>query len=154
MRNEIAKIAFHGINADEPEVMKICLEKIFTMITNNVSEEKAAKILNENNIDKIRIEDQTGHLLEKKFGSYKGYSKFKLALDFFQMSNDRFFEIYKFNFVPYRELAKVAKEYIAKRQNLNVGMSTGLGKAIQTGLSIGINQQMMRSTKNTFKLGS
>lgn len=160
MLTEIAQIAFHGKNSNNEEVMKICLEKIWIMATENVSGSRAAQIMNDYQKDKIKADDDRGAYFIKKYGTYKGHSKFKLALDFFQMSNDRFFEIYKFNFVPRGELYKVARSYITGRQ-LSKGLIAGtsisanmLSKSgMETNISSGIANQICNSATNSFKLG-
>lgn len=115
---EIAKIAFRGMQSDELEVAQICLEKIFFMITEDLTEEAAAKKMNTRQSNKIKADDKMGKRLTQKYGKFKGFSKFKLAIDYFQMSNDRFFEIYGFNFVPRGKLYDIAKAYISHRQQL------------------------------------
>ncbi|MCD5190681.1 hypothetical protein [Enterococcus casseliflavus] len=160
MLKEIARIALHGMNSNDEEVMKACLEKIWIMSIENVSESEASKKMNENQKDKIKADDDRGSYLIKKYGTYKGHSKFKLALDFFQMSNDRFFEIYKFNFVPRGELYKVARSYITGRQlskGLIAGTSISANMLSQSGMEInissGIANQICNSATNSFKLG-
>lgn len=115
--NEIAKIAFRGMQSDELEVAQICLEKIFFMITEDLTEEAAAKKMNNRQSNKIKADDKMGKRLTQKYGKFKGFSKFKLAIDYFQMSNDRFFEIYGFNFVSRGKLYDIAKAYISHRQH-------------------------------------
>ncbi|MDB1709586.1 hypothetical protein AB1I55_10450 [Enterococcus entomosocium] len=160
MLKEIARIALHGMNSNDEEVMKACLEKIWIMSIENVSESEASKKMNENQKDKIKADDDRGSYLIKKYGTYKGHSKFKLALDFFQMSNDRFFEIYKFNFVPRGELYKVARSYVTGRQlskGLIAGTSISANMLSQSGMEInissGIANQICNSSTNSFKLG-
>jgi hypothetical protein len=160
MLKEIARIALHGMNSSDEEVMKACLEKIWIMSIENVSESEASNKMNENQKDKIKADDDRGSYLIKKYGTYKGHSKFKLALDFFQMSNDRFFEIYKFNFVPRGELYKVARSYITGRQlskGLIAGTSISANMLSQSGMemniSSGIANQICNSSTNSFKLG-
>lgn len=160
MLKEIARIALHGMNSNDEEVMKACLEKIWIMSIENVSESEASKKMNDKQKDKIKADDDRGAYLIKKYGTYKGHSKFKLALDFFQMSNDRFFEIYKFNFVPRGELYKVARSYITGRQlskGLIAGTSISANMLNQSGMEInilsGIANQICNSATNSFKLG-
>lgn len=155
MTREIARIAFHGMNSNEEEVMKACLEKIWIMTTEKVSETEAEKIMNDSQKDKVKADGNIGKRLIEKYGTYKGHSKFQLALDFFQMSNDRFFEIYKFNFVPHGELAKAARDYIAKSQLANgLLYSLSITPAMSANMSVD-----MRSSRNiprfndTFRMG-
>ena len=76
------------------------------------------------------------------------------------MSNDRFFEIYKFNFVPRGELYKVARSYITGRQ-LNKGLIAGTSisanmlsqSGMEINISSGIANQICNSSTNSFKLG-
>jgi hypothetical protein len=48
-----------------------------------------------------------------RYGRYKGHYKWDLAKSFFTMSNDSFFELYKFNFVPKALLFSEAKQFLA-----------------------------------------
>lgn len=116
MSNEISRVAFRGMCTDDPEVMQICLEKIWHMATKGLNEAEASRVVNDTQQEKVKADDKLGKYLDRKFGTYEGHSKFKLALDFLQMSNDRFFEIYKFNFVPRGKLAETARKYIENRQ--------------------------------------
>ncbi|MDT2490774.1 hypothetical protein P7D72_01765 [Enterococcus avium] len=160
--NQIAKVAFHGMHSGDLEVTKACLEKIFIMATDGVSEEIAAKKMNDSQQDKINADDQLGSQLIEKYGKYKGYSKFVLALDFFQMSNDRFFEIYKFNFVPHGKLYERARDYILERQMSSLDSdSQKLNVAVPSGYidSNLMADKLMKSfgngtINNSFKLGS
>ncbi len=160
MIKEIARIALHGMNSNDEEVMKACLEKIWIMSIDNVSESEASKKMNDNQKDKIKADDDRGAYLIKKYGTYKGYSKFKLALDFFQMSNDRFFEIYKFNFVPRGELYEAARSYITGRQ-LNKGLIVGPSisanmqsrSVMDMDVSNSIANQIRNSMSKSFRLG-
>lgn len=43
MLKEIGRIAFRGMNSNDEEVMKSCLEKIWIMSVENVSESEASK---------------------------------------------------------------------------------------------------------------
>lgn len=157
---EIARIALHGMNSNDEEVMKACLEKIWIMSIENVSESEACKKMNDNQKDKIKADDDRGSYLIEKYDTYKGHSKFKLALDFFQMSNDRFFEIYKFNFVPRGELYEVARSYIAERQmskGLIVGASISVNMLSRSGMEIDVSSsianQIRNSMNKSFRLG-
>lgn len=125
MSNEISRVAFRGMCTDDPEVMQICLAKIWHMATKGIGEEEASQAVNDTQQEKVKADDKLGKYLTRRFGTYEGHSKFKLALDFFQMSNDRFFEIYKFNFVPRGNLAETARKYIENRQ-LMAGERMGL----------------------------
>lgn len=160
MLKEIARIALHGMNSNDEEVMKACLEKIWIMSIENVAESEASKKMNDKQKDKIKADDDRGAYLIKKYGTYKGHSKFKLALDFFQMSNDRFFEIYKFNFFPRGELYEVARSYITGRQ-LSKGLIGGASisadilsrSVMEIDVSSSIANQIRNSVNNSFRLG-
>lgn len=135
MNNEIARVAFRGMCSDDPEVMQICLDKIWHMATKGISEAEASQVVNDTQQEKVKADDKLGKYLDRKFGTYEGHSKFKLALDFFQMSNDRFFEIYKFNFVPRGKLAETARKYIENRQ-LMAGEQLGLSVSAMNNMAI------------------
>lgn len=48
----------------------------------------------------VTVEDINLKHCKAKYGYFKGYPVIQLALDYFQMSNDLFFEKYHFNYVP------------------------------------------------------
>lgn len=55
---------------------------------------------------------QKERLLRKYGKGTNGHDRFHLALDFFTMSNDDFFQLYGFNFVPKGQLFDDAKEFL------------------------------------------
>ncbi|PEC58414.1 hypothetical protein CN556_25025 [Bacillus wiedmannii] len=57
-------------------------------------------------------------LRRTKYGEYNGHNQWDLAKDFFRMSNDAFFNIYGFNFVPKGRLFDEAKSFVANQENL------------------------------------
>lgn len=57
-------------------------------------------------------------LRRKKYGTYNGHNQWDLAKDFFRMSNDAFFKIYGFNFVPRGRLFDDAKIFVANQEGV------------------------------------
>ncbi|MDG0950518.1 hypothetical protein [Bacillus paranthracis] len=57
-------------------------------------------------------------LRRKKYGEYNGHNQWDLAKDFFRMSNDVFFKIYGFNFVPKGRLFDDARSFVANQENV------------------------------------
>lgn len=53
-----------------------------------------------------------------RYGTYNGYKQWDLAIDFFRMSNDAFFKIYGFNFVPRGRLFDDAKSFVANQEGV------------------------------------
>lgn len=51
----------------------------------------------------------------KWYGTFKGHNQWDLAKDWFQMSNDDFFNQYGFNFVPKGQLFDEAKRFLANQ---------------------------------------
>ncbi|MDZ5608591.1 hypothetical protein U2I54_16190 [Bacillus pseudomycoides] len=61
---------------------------------------------------------------EKKrtmYGKHNGHNQWDLAKDYFQMSNDAFFDHYGFNFVPRGRLYKEAKSFLESQINVSRG---------------------------------
>lgn len=52
------------------------------------------------------------------YGKHRGHNKWDLAKDYFQMSNDAFFDHYGFNFVPTGRLYDEAKGFLARQENV------------------------------------
>lgn len=50
--------------------------------------------------------------LKKKYGMYKGYSKVDLTKSFLTMSNDSFFKLYGFNYIPDMKLQDEVREIL------------------------------------------
>ncbi|MGR5968845.1 hypothetical protein ACT7C1_14180 [Bacillus paranthracis] len=53
-----------------------------------------------------------------RYGTYNGHNQWDLAKDFFQMSNDAFFKIYGFNFVPRGKLFDEAKSFVWSQEGV------------------------------------
>lgn len=53
-----------------------------------------------------------------KYGKYSGHFKWDLAVAWFQTSNDAFYNVYGFNFVPKGELFTEAKAHVTRRRVL------------------------------------
>ncbi|MDA1849680.1 hypothetical protein PDL09_21095 [Bacillus cereus] len=51
----------------------------------------------------------------KWYGTFKGHNQWDLAKDWFQMTNDDFFNQYGFNFVPKGQLFNDAKSFLADK---------------------------------------
>lgn len=98
-----------------------------------VQEEKRVLVKFVNKVDEVKEEYNIGKHSEKlvsdmrmKFGNFKGHYEWDLAVEWFQMSNDDFFEKYGFNFVPRGKLFEQAREYVYWngseniQQNMNV----------------------------------
>ncbi|AJG95811.1 hypothetical protein I6G77_04400 [Bacillus tropicus] len=57
-------------------------------------------------------------LRRTKYGEYNGHNQWDLAKDFFRMSNDAFFKMYGFNFVPRGRLFDDAKSFVANQEGV------------------------------------
>lgn len=72
------------------------------------------------------VPKEVSESLRMKFGKFKGYYEWDLAIEWFQTSNDAFFEKYGFNFVSKGKLFEDAKEYVYWngrnniQQNINI----------------------------------
>ncbi|MGN4944602.1 hypothetical protein [Bacillus cereus group sp. MYBK104-1] len=53
-----------------------------------------------------------------RYGTYNGHNQWDLAKDFFKMSNDAFFKIYGFNFVPRGRLFDDAKSFVENQEGV------------------------------------
>lgn len=54
----------------------------------------------------------------KKYGTHNGHNQWDLAKDYFRMTNDAFFKLYGFNFVPKGQLFDDAKSFIPNQENV------------------------------------
>ncbi len=65
--------------------------------------------------------------MKANYGKYKGYWKWDLAIDFYKMSNDGFFNKYGFNYVPTGQLRKDVQAHLFKPWNPTIGKGLGYG---------------------------
>lgn len=153
--NEIARLALHGGESNDQEIMEICLEKIFIMATSGAPEKEASQIVmrrrNARHSDFVSMAEEDHERMTKKYGKESGYPKFKLALDFFQMSNDAFFELYGFNFVPKGNLYDEARKYITEAQaamSSNKQIASGGFQAFRVPAEVDISGQILSNGNN------
>jgi len=60
-----------------------------------------------NKIDEVKVEKHRNN-----FGKHEGYYQWDLAVNWFRMSNDGFYNMYGFNFVPRGRLYEDAREFV------------------------------------------
>lgn len=95
-----------GIESELPKDMREAGNFISTGFMNGILAQASAPVtVNES-------------LRRTKYGEYNGHNQWDLAKDFFRMSNDAFFNIYGFNFVPKGRLFDEAKSFVANQENL------------------------------------
>lgn len=158
--DRISKITVLALEALGDELdQTLALEKILRICTGKTNQESAKTAAFEvrekvKNIATVKDFDMKHY--KAKYGYYEGYSKFQLALDFFQMSNDLFFEKYKFNFVPtgklYSEVKKLLEERMSQAMAINM-MSPFVADNISTGLSCGIDSSVNSIVRGTLESG-
>ncbi|CKE77448.1 MULTISPECIES: hypothetical protein [Bacillus cereus group] len=102
-------VSLKGIESELPKGMRESGDFISTGFMNGIRAQESAPVtVNES-------------LRRKKYGENNGYSQWDLAKDFFRMSNDAFFNIYGFNFVPKGRLFDEAKSFVASQPNILQG---------------------------------
>ena len=91
--------------------------------------------------------------MRKKFGKLKGHYKWDLAVEWFQTSNDMFFEKYGFNFVPKEKLFDEAKEYVFTKGNKNItnNINIGIPNLISEDIFKEISKKMSNINLNRMK---
>lgn len=87
--------------------------RLLTKVTNTIVE-----IKNEYNIKSAN--ERANSNMRNKFGKHKDHYEWDLAVEWFQTSNDTFFEKYGFNFVPRGKLFDEAKEYVFLKGSKNI----------------------------------
>lgn len=104
-----------------------------------------------NKVDEVKEEYNIGKHSEKlasdirmKFGKFKGHYEWDLAVEWFQMSNDYFFEKYGFNFVPKGKLFEQAKEYVYRNGNKGIQQNVNI-EIKQPDLSRDVLKEISRS---------
>ncbi|EMN7726838.1 hypothetical protein WB980_000082 [Bacillus cereus] len=101
--------SLRGIESELPKDMREVGDFISTGFMNGINSQVSAPVtVNES-------------LRRTKYGEYNGHNQWDLAKDFFQMSNDAFFKIYGFNFVPKGRLFDDAKSFLANQENIFSG---------------------------------
>lgn len=130
-RMKIIQLARKGMLCEEPETKDAIFKAIISVaIEKDILDAELPKeldkqlpvelILKESLYDQkdyVKLSEEAIKVAKNKFSTYKGYSKLQLALDFFQMSNDMFFVVYGFNYVPEGKLREAARKLIDS-QNL------------------------------------
>ncbi|QEL79400.1 hypothetical protein DN407_12485 [Bacillus sp. JAS24-2] len=100
--NQVLK-SLKGIESELPKDMREAGNFISTSFMDGIRAQASAPVtVNES-------------LKRTKYGEYKGYNQWDLAKDYFQMSNDEFFNRYGFNFVPKDRLFDDAKRFLTNQ---------------------------------------
>lgn len=116
MKEKIALMAISGL-ANEEE--KETLEMILKLCTGSQSKQEAYKKgleLRACHLQLVTIDDINLKDYKAKYGYFNNYPVIQLALDYFQMSNDMFFEKYHFNYVPRGKVFEEVQQLIAEIQ--------------------------------------
>lgn len=143
--DRISKITVLALEALGDELdQTLALEKILRICTGKTNQESAKKAAFEirekvKNMATIKEFDMKHY--KAKYGYYEGYPKFQLALDFFQMSNDLFFEKYKFNFVPEGKLYTEVKKLLEERMN-SVMATQMMSPLLKDNMSMSLNSDL------------
>lgn len=125
-RMKIIQLARKGMLCEEPETKDAIFKAIISVaIEKDILDAELPKeldkqlpvelVLKENLYDQkdyVKLSEEAIKEAKNKFSTYKGYSKLQLALDSFQMSNDMFFVVYGFNYVPEGKVREVARKLI------------------------------------------
>ncbi|AEA15505.1 MULTISPECIES: hypothetical protein [Bacillus] len=95
-----------GIESELPKDMKEAGNFISTGFMNGISAQASVPVTVHESLRRTR------------YGTYNGHNQWDLAKDFFRMSNDAFFKIYGFNFVPKGRLFDDAKSFVANQESV------------------------------------
>lgn len=122
----IYDLASRGLSSDEIETKDAILRTIIgLMLSRNIdneyskSVEQLLKLTAQRRDGYVKLTDLEIKDAKNKYGTYNKYAKLQLALDFFQMSNDLFFAIYGFNYVPEGKVRDAARKLIDSQMMLN-----------------------------------
>lgn len=132
----IYELAARGTLAEEPKTKDIIFKAIMGVVTGQYDylrkETKNFKMRDDLTVENVLREthyQQRGYVrlttqeeindAKNKYSTYKGYPKLQLALDFFQMSNDLFFRVYGFNYVPEGKLRDAARKRIDMQMTMS-----------------------------------
>lgn len=77
-------------------------------------------------LEKQRKVLESNYENESKYGTHNGYSKWLLAKDFLTMTNDDFFRMYGFNFVPDNNLLEAAKRHMKLLNSLTISSMSSM----------------------------
>ncbi|MBP1046416.1 hypothetical protein I6N96_08975 [Enterococcus sp. BWM-S5] len=133
------------------KILRICIGK-----TNQESAKTAALEVREKVKNIATIKDFAVEHYKAKYGYFEGYPQFQLALDFFRMSNDLFFEKYKFNFVPTGKLYSEVKKLLEERMSQTIAtqmMSPLVADNISSSLSDGIDYSVNSIVRGILQSG-
>lgn len=131
--NELEKkISLIAINGLEKKEYKEALEKILILATSSdkqLAYQKALDLRAEE-VGAVTVNDINLKQCKVKYGYFKGYPVIQLALDYFQMSNDMFWEKYHFNYVPkgkvFAEVKKMIQDVQLQKSFISSYMGIGL----------------------------
>lgn len=123
-------LASKGKFSDEPETKDLIFSLIMALSTGDyklpVDIDKTLPVKNVlkdylyKRSDYVKLSEEAIKEAKNKYGTYNGYSKLQLALDFFQMSNDLIFAVYGFNYVPKGKVRDAAVKLIEIQNTMNV----------------------------------
>lgn len=141
------KIALIAIDGLEKENYKDALEKIMMLITVPNKQQAYQKVLDIRAEARglVTVNDINMKNYKAKYGYYKGYPVIQLALDYFQMSNDLFWEKYHFNYVPQGKEFSEVKKLIEDIQLQNSFVNSMIGNDIS---------RLMNIERNFFQNGA
>lgn len=179
----IYELAAKGNIAEEPETKDLIFRAIMDVVTgqydylkvetenimvrDDLTTENILKEAHYQHKGYVRLSTQKEvNEAKNKYSTYNGYPKLQLALDFFQMSNDLFFVVYGFNYVPEGNVRKAARSMIDNAHWMNavvapygIGASKGLASSLMKSEvnidmnNININEILRPMRNNTFKPG-
>lgn len=129
LENKIIVTAIDGL---EKQDYKVALEKILMLVTSSTKQIAYTKALDlrAKEVGAVTVNDINLKECKVKYGYFKGYPVIQLALDYFQMSNDMFWEKYHFNYVPkgkvFTEVKKMIQDVQLQKSFMRSYMGVGL----------------------------
>lgn len=143
---KIYDLASRGLSSDEIETKDAVLKTIIALMLNKEldadarSVEELLKLTAQRREEYIKLTEIEIKDAKNKYGTYNKYSKLQLALDFFQMSNDLFFAIYGFNYIPEGKVRDAARRLIDNQMMFNTIAAPYMG--------VNVAQSMPMMTSN------
>ena len=156
MDNQIIyNLARKGKMSDEPETKDLIFKLIMELATNDhklpkdINQRQSVGLILRDYLYKkrnvVKLSETTIKEAKNKYSTYKGYAKLQLSLDFFQMTNDMFFEVYGFNYVPEGKVRDAARKLIDMQATMSMISDAYLKPSADLSINSMINEDLVKS---------
>ena len=82
-----------------------------TEVEKTIRTAKAEALTTPVNLNKAKTEEY-----RQRFGKHRGHYKWDLAISFLSLDNQKFFDLYGFNYVPERQITELARLHLSNRE--------------------------------------